>query len=70
MPRTKKPNQFTQKELAYRWGVTERTVRRHIREFALQPDDYVGWQPVFDESAVMAMEKRRLNKRLKQQGRA
>lgn len=59
---------FTQKELAARWGCTVRTVQRDVRRFNLTPADYIGLQPIFNETAVERLERERLRQRLERGG--
>lgn len=61
-------NKITQKDLAVRWTVSLRTVQRDVKRFDLEPVDYVGIQPVFDERDVRRMEQRRKEFRMKKAG--
>jgi len=57
---------LTQKELAHRWDVCLRTVRKEVRRWGLEPCDYIGLMPLFAEPDVEAAERRRLETRLAQ----
>jgi hypothetical protein len=57
---------LTQKELAYRWSCTVRTVQNVRRQFGLSPVDCHGNQPLFNLRDILAAEDRRRRHRLQQ----
>jgi hypothetical protein len=61
-------NQFTQKQLAERWGVTLRTVQRDLRRYGAQAFDVIGIMPVFALDVIEAVETKRAAKRSQQLG--
>jgi hypothetical protein len=50
---------FTQKQLAERWGVTLRTVQRDLRRYGAQAFDVIGIMPVFALDVIEAVETKR-----------
>ena len=68
MHNKKEVPQLTQKELAYRWGCSIRTVRRRVLAFGMKVADFIGCQPVFSESEAIRAEELRKKKLLKAHG--
>ena len=62
-PPPKARSRLTQKELAFRWHCSLRTVRREIRRWKLWPVDFIGATPVFEQADVERMEARRKDAR-------
>jgi hypothetical protein len=66
MSRAEQSEHLTKKELAFKWGVSIKTVQRDIKRFKLKPAYFTGIQPLFAPGDVEAMEARRLRHRMKQ----
>jgi hypothetical protein len=53
---------LTQKEIASRWGTSVRTVRRAIATHAIEPDSFIGLEPVLSPSTLQKLEARRMKR--------
>lgn len=61
-------NTLTVTDLAARWKTSRRTAQRDVLLFRLNPVDVRGKTALFNEAAVVDMENRRRNERLKSLG--